>query len=323
MIFHTCQTRTKEECVITKEERDLIEQQVSSHEFLHSLNQAQDMVNGTKRQVECRTFQSTFSIPMKRNVFGLLTIRVFVNEKPCTFILDTGAQVSGIKARKAKELKVAKSGGSLSIGSIGGKQQELLGLYANSFRFGALEYRNLPMIALNDQDFSMRFGPIDFLQFDGILGWDILSTLDFEMDDIAKQFKVLKNSFRFDHPNMIKGSFPLFIAKTPTKQTMILGFDSGAKVSWIGEHSIETFGYHVKEEGIALGFGVHGPEELQMKVISNIDLYLYKAHIHLKDTGTGRVQLFPSFRFDGVLGNEIFKGRRLRIVNSKQMVLIA
>ena len=38
------------------------------------------------------------------------------------------------------------------------------------------------------------------------IGWDILHQLDFEIDDIAKKFKVIQNRFRIPHPNMIKGS---------------------------------------------------------------------------------------------------------------------
>lgn len=323
MVFHTCKTTTTQECRITSEERAPILTQVSSGNFLTSLAQAREMINGTKRQVECRRYQDTFSLPMKRNLFGLLTIRVQVNQIPCTFILDTGAQISGIKAKKARELGLLHTDRTISIGSVGGKEQQMQGMVAASFQFGAIEYVNLPMIALNEQDFSLRFGSIDLFTFDGILGWDILSTLDFEMDDVAKQFKVLKNRFRMDQPNMIKGGFPLILAKTPKQELAVFGFDSGSKISWIGEKAIDRFHYHVKEEGIALGFGVHGPEKMQMKVVADIELYIYKARIQLKDTGTGRVELFHHFTFDGVLGNEIFKGRRLRIVNSKQMILIA
>lgn len=38
---------------------------------------------------------------------------------------------------------------------------------------------------------------------------------------------------------------------------------------------------------------------------------------------TGRVRLFDDFAFDGVFGNEIFRKRRIRILNSANMVLLA
>ena len=322
MVFHKCTTKTKEECRITEEEYQRVYAHVAKGNFLNALQQARMTIQGTEK-VEENRYQQQFILPMKRNLFGLLTIPVYVNHVRCTFIIDTGAQISGIKEAKGKELGLKQTGRSLAIGSVGGKEKEMTGVYANSFQLGAMEYRNYPMIALKEKDFSLRFGSIDLFQFDGILGWDILSTIDFEMDDIAKQFKVLKNRFRLDHPNMIMGSFPCLIMKTPQGKVGIYGFDSGSKNSWIGEGAIQTFDYHVKEEGTTLGFGVHGMEKLEMKILSEVDLYLYKAHIHLEDTGTGRVALFQNFVFDGVLGNEIFKGRRMRFVNSRQMVLIA
>ena len=322
MVFHKCVTKTIEECIISAAEREPVKRMVTRGNFMDALNQARTTIHG-HAAVETYRYQDQFSLPMKRNVFGLLTIPVYVNHVRCTFILDTGAQISGIKESKLQALQLKETGHGLSIGSVGGKEKEMKGICADSFQFGAIEYKNLPMIALGEKDFSLRFGNIDLFTFDGILGWDILSTIDFEMDDIAKQFKVLKNRFRLDHPNMIMGSFPCFLTKTPEGQISIYGFDSGSRISWMGEHTIEKFGYKVKEEGTTLGFGVHGMEQLDMKILSSIDLYLYKAHIHLQDIGTGRVQLFQNFVFDGVLGNEIFKGRRIRFVNSKEMVLIA
>lgn len=322
MVFHKCSTKSKEVCIIQKEEYQAIYHDVAKGNFLTALKQARETIHGDIAVEEYR-YQTQFTLPMKRNIFGLLTIPVYINHVRCTFIIDTGAQISGIKESKASQLGLKKTGHSLSIGSVGGKEKEMAGIFADSFQFGAMEYRNFPMIALKETDFSLRFGSIDLFQFDGILGWDILSTIDFEMDDVAKQFKVMKNRFRLDDPNMIMGSFPCLITKTPQGQVGIYGFDSGSKNSWIGEGAISKFCYHVKEEGTTMGFGVHGMEQLEMKILSEIDLYLDRAHIHLQDTGTGRVQLFQNFTFDGVLGNEIFKGRRMRFVNSKCTVLIA
>ena len=322
MIKHSCVTKTTEEVIIEKVERDHIIEKYANGGFLYALKMAREGINGD-HEVEMNRYQDEFTLPMKRNVFGLLTIPVYINHVLCTFIIDTGAQISGIKESKINELQLKETGHRLPVGSVGGKEKSMKGIRADSFQFGAIEYHNFPMIALKEQDFSLKFGKIDLLVFDGILGWDILSTIDFELDDIAKQMKVLKNRFRFDHPNMIMGSFPFFIVKMPDQKIGIFGFDSGSKISWIGEDAIEKFQLQIADEGTTFGFGVHGLEELDIKVISSVELYLYKAHIHLKHVGTGRVHLFAEFCFDGVLGNEIFKGRRIRFVNSKAMVLIA
>ncbi|EFP61975.1 hypothetical protein HMPREF0983_01476 [Erysipelotrichaceae bacterium 3_1_53] len=72
-----------------------------------------------------------------------------------------------------------------------------------------------------------------------------------------------------------------------------------------------------------MGFGVHGLEKMDLKIVKEWTLFVDKAEITLKDTMTGRVDLFEHFTFDGVFGNEIFKRRRIRIINSAGMVLLA
>ena len=181
----------------------------------------------------------------------------------------------------------------------------------------------MAMIALDSSDFSLRFGNIDLFGFDGILGWDILHQLDFELDDVAKQFIVLKNRFRIPYPNMLKGSFPCFLVKRADQEISLFGFDSGSRGSWIGDQAIQEHALTVVHEGSAMGFGVHGLERMDLKIIKQWTLYLDKAEITLKDTMTGRVRLFDDFAFDGVFGNEIFRKRRIRILNSANMVLLA
>ena len=40
-------------------------------------------------------------------------------------------------------------------------------------QFGGIAYRNKAMIVLSQDAFSLRFGNIDMLSFDGLLGWDV------------------------------------------------------------------------------------------------------------------------------------------------------
>ena len=133
----------------------------------------------------------------------------------------------------------------------------------------------------------------------------------------------MKNRFRIPYPNMLKGSFPCFLVKRADQEISLFGFDSGSRVSWIGDQAIQEHALTVVHEGSAMGFGVHGLERMDLKIIKQWTLYLDKAEITLKDTMTGRVRLFDDFAFDGVFGNEIFRKRRIRILNSANMVLLA
>ena len=73
---------------------------------------------------DMRYYQREFSIPLSRNIFGLFTIPVYINHVKAVFVVDTGAQISGVKSDKIAQLKLKKTGGSLQIGSIGGTQRD-------------------------------------------------------------------------------------------------------------------------------------------------------------------------------------------------------
>lgn len=321
--MHKCKVISRKAEIITKEEYERHLQRVSADSFFHAVRKAREQVMGQPFEPEIYWYEKDFTLTMTRNVFGLFVVEVYINHVRCRFIIDTGAQISGMKAEKSAQIKLRETKGKLSIGSIGGKEKVMKGLCANSFQLGGVEFRELPMIELDRSDFSLRFGNIDLFNFDGILGWDILSQLDFELDDIQGEFKVLQNRLRIEHPNMIVGGFPCLIVRMKNGNTALFGFDSGSKYSWIGEKEALQEQLHISKEGNVLGFGVHGLESMELKCIEEMECYLDKAHIKLKDTMSGRVQLFPHFTFTGVLGNEIFRRRRIRFINSRSMVLLA
>lgn len=269
-----------------------------------------------------RCYKDNFELPMKRNFLGLYTIPVIINSQKYNFILDTGAQISGIKSDLVNKLVIPHTKGKMSVGSIGGKEKWMEGVCVQNVRIGALEFFQLPMIQLDSSDYQLPLLNISMFPFDGIIGWDILAQLDFELDDIAKQFKVMKNIHHFSYCNMVNGLFPAFLLKDDAGNLRSFGFDSGAKYSWINPNIIDKHALHVINEGIGIGFGVHGLEQLDMKMIEGCTYHLYKARIDLRNINTGRTNIYKGYEFDGILGNEIFRNRRIRLLNSCGMVLL-
>lgn len=322
--MHKCKVKSHSPTRVLKEEYESHRVVVKNSNFYDAIQQARQRIMGQEYTHEQHPFQNEGKLPLTRNMFGLYTLSVYVNHVHCTFVLDTGAQISGIKMSKLEDVLIRKTNGTIKIGSIGGTNKEMQGLCADSFQLGEMEFSNLPMIALDTKNFSLKLGTIDVFRFDGILGWDILSHLDFEIDDIKKELMFVRNRFLITHPNMITGSFPCFIVNVQKGYpSALFGFDSGSKTSWIGETSIQTYDLQIAQESMVLGFGVHGLEKMQLKIVKDVTCYLDKAKISLKNTITGRTALFDNFSFQGVFGNEIFKGRRIRILNSVNMVLIA
>lgn len=319
LLFHRCTTRRHEETILTQDEELLnIKKQLMQYK---NENAYYTLLQGELR-LRIEQSEEAFDIPLRRNLFGLYLLPVTLHQRSYWFIMDTGAQISSIRSHVQKQLRFQKLPGSLSIGSIGGREKNMEGYLIDHMRIGSLDLYELPVIALDKQDFAMKIGSLDLFQFDGILGWDILSRLDFEIDDVAKRFKVMKNKYRFPYENMILTQFPVLLVKDGAGRVLKMGFDSGSRMSWMNEQRAKALQLDMSEQVQAMGFGVHGKEEMSVRMVKEVDFYLFKAHVNIKNMITGRTNIFPNFEFDGILGNEIFKNRRIRMINSKAMVLL-
>lgn len=263
-----------------------------------------------------------FELPLSRNLFGLYETIVAVNGVKFRFLIDTGAQISGIRKRCCEQLHLEKIPGDLEIGSVGATKMKLHAVRANRIRLGGVIWNNVPLVLLDEQRFSLPFLRVDLLRFDGILGWDLLSMLDFELDTIEKRMKIVKNRYRFDHRNLLPGSFPSLVVQEPDGKTALFGIDTGAKQSWLGSKYIEKRDLRILSEAKVIGFGVHGREEMVSPIVDRVHLYVDRADIQLYGCISAFVEIYEGCPFDGIFGNEIFAGRRIRFVNSKHTVLL-
>lgn len=321
--FQRCITTTHEETVLCGSRVSQKRAQLTNALSSYTKEGAYETLLKGPSFVQLEWIKEECSIPMKRSILGFYLITVLVDGKPCRFVIDTGAQISSIRSSMLSSLQLVSLPGSMSIGSVGGKEEKLSSYLVKELQIGSLLVHHLPMVALATQELQLRFGNMEFALFDGILGWDILSQLDFELDDVGKQMKLLKNVYRLPYPNMVKAMFPIFLVKDRSHNLLTLGFDSGARYSWMKEESMKSYGYDLSAEAGVVGLGVHGLEEMKVKMISEMELYLFKAKMRLSHVHTGRTNIFPTVTLDGILGNEIFRNRRIRIINSKQMVLLA
>ena len=146
--------------------------------------------------------------------------------------------------------------------------------------------------------------------------------MDFELDTIAGQMKVQKNRFRLDHPNLIPCSFPTLLLRETDGSVSLFGIDTGARQGWLGEGYIRRRGLQVLNSMRVVGFGVHGREEFETQIAKSVTLHLDRARITMEGCMSALVDILPDITYDGVLGNEVFAGRRIRFVNSAGMVLL-
>jgi len=267
-------------------------------------------------------YMDTFTCKIKRNRLGLYVCNVHIQGKELTFLLDTGAQISGILEKRAKSLKTTSLQQDVSVGSIGGKSTKSKCVSVDAMYFGALLIENQPLVVLDDKNFSIPYVNVKLMNFDGILGWDILSNFDFEIDDVNKQFSLLKMRDNFYIQNFIPTSFPCLCLLDQNKQPVIFGFDSGAKESWLAKEYMEQAHLDVEHDQKAYGIGVLGIEAMELWIAKELDLFLYDHKIALEKVISGRVDMFRNVRIAGVLGNKIFRGRKIQVLSSKRYIRI-
>lgn len=274
---------------------------------------------GEKPRIERRCFLDEFKLPIKRNLFGLYLLKVEINGISKQFLLDTGAQISACSEATIKECQCEQTKGTMHIESFTGSAKQLKGILIKTLQIGALEIRNQPMVVSAFQDISFSLLNRTLTGIDGILGWDILSTLDFEIDDLNKTFNIIKYEGQVTNCNLIKGLFPTMMVLDQNRDYAVVGFDSGAKASWIHQGLIGKTCAKV-DDGEAVVFGVHGLETIHLSVADQVRFKLFQSNIHFENIITGRTNIFKNFEYDAILGNEILKKRKIRFINSQCFV---
>ena len=316
--MHTCKVNTTKRFSINQNTYNQIYDDLKKHGFL-DVQKESDALFHLKREKYITI--NEFELPLKKTISQLYTIPIVIEQKQYQFLLDTGAQISAIRKPLLNKIKVIKANQAIDIGSIGGSKTSLETYFIPQMQLGGISFINSPVVLLDEEKFALKLGMIDFMNFDGIIGWDILSQLDFEIDDIEHKFIVLNNHYRFKEKNMILGGFPLFLCKDKSGKILKMGFDSGAQVSWLGIHYMNTYPKKQIRKANALGFGVNGKESIAISLLDHLELTLDKANIQIDECMSGIVDFFQGFQLDGVLGNEIFKKRRIRILNSVERVI--
>ncbi|NBJ64405.1 hypothetical protein D5266_04300 [bacterium c-19] len=320
MLIRHCKTTTTQETILCGEA--IAKTRVQIADLLSEYTQDRiyrDLHFNSDRilyQMESKSFQ----LPMKRSFTGLYMVPVTIAGEKYRFVLDSGAQISGVRQEILEKINAERMGSGLSIGSIGGTKKMLTAYILEDIQIGSLTLYQFPVITLHPP----RISPMNsgFYLFDGIIGWDILSQLDFEIDDVAKVWKVLENRYSFAHPNMVRAIFPILLVKDAKGNLLKMGLDTGARCGWVNKEKMELLGYELSQDVEMYGYGVHGIENMNIQLIKEMDFYLYKAHIHLRYMHTGDTNIFATMPLDGILGNEIFRNRRIRFINSKEMVLL-
>ncbi|MGL5978327.1 MAG: retropepsin-like aspartic protease [Erysipelotrichaceae bacterium] len=264
--------------------------------------------------IERRVYAKRFQLKLTKHFAKVYSVKVKVNGKTLSMLVDTGAQISALFDDVSLDLKEEKQ--TLTIGSVSGQTQEQKFYRSHEMDLGGMILYNVGFTSLQRTKFKIM--NIKVLRIDGILGWDILSQFDFSLDE---QALVFHSDIETTIPNnMIHASFPTLLGNDASGSMVVLGFDSGAHYSWIDEGEILRMQLNMQEEGNAFTMGVHGLEKIPIKLVEKVKYYLAHNAILIHQVHTGYTRIFPNIKYNAILGNEILKGYRIYFINSKECI---
>ncbi len=263
-----------------------------------------------------------FSMAIEQNIFGIYLIPVRIKQKTYRFIIDTGASISGLLKINMRNMDMAKLG-SLPIQSAGGSVNEVGVFQIKQMFVGGLEIVNQPVAQMDEAAFSLFGLKKQFLNFDGIIGWDILKELDFSIDSHHLTFNLLNDNPPESCRNLVDVSIPGVLVHDELGALTLLGIDSGARICWFDEGNIVKQVSGPLKKRFTIQMGVLGLEKMQIKIIKRLGYRLFDQKIVLTNTRTGITLRYDDKWLNGILGNEIFEDKTIAFYNSKEFIRIS
>jgi predicted aspartyl protease len=128
------------------------------------------------------------TLPLEARNDGLVT-RVRLNGTEMNMLVDTGAQLTIIRAAAAKRLKLEGTRLPIILTGIGGERY-VDGFRAKTFEIGKLHGQNLTMMVADVADLASD--QTDGNSIDGILGMDFLAQYDIDLDLPENKIRLFK-----------------------------------------------------------------------------------------------------------------------------------
>ncbi len=273
-------------------------------------------------QVSVSKLMDKFEMQLHMNGFSLYIVEIEIQQKRYRFILDTGAQVSGILSTHQQLISATLIDTKIDVKSVGGTIKKLDTILLKEYFVGGLKINNHTLVVLDDNDFNKHKFMNHMMKFDGILGWDILQHIDFEIDAKHARFKILKILDKQVNRNMIVSKLPLVLVSGKDERLTLFGIDSGASSSWLNETYTKNANYTLGNIKKTHQLGVFGLEKMNTQFVRDSQYHFYHHKISLAYTRIADTEVLCKYHLDGMFGNEIFDKKRIQFINSKGVVRI-
>ena len=267
-------------------------------------------------------------LPLERSAAtGAPIVPVVINGKTKRFWLDTGSSISILSSDVAQECNVASLGrDTLQLLTSVGRLPARPAL-VRSLRVGGLTLTSMPAMIVRGE--SLRIHPnapraAADEAIDGVLGFDVIRTMDLTIDDLRGRVIVRRPTVRAEGArNLSWFGVPIVTLRTESGVPVHLALDTGSEetfgtralviktgASWspAERRRVRGFGGAVVEPGI---------------VIRKARLFLGTTPVEFEDIFLYVAQYPTLFALDGTLGNDVARGGVLRIDMTNGVVEVA
>jgi len=254
---------------------------------------------------------------LTKNIVGMLNIEVSIGDRKMKFLFDTGAQISCINSKYFESsIGVSRSKSRVEVGDSTGTFSEMEIALTDKVEVLGMSIENLPMLAIKEEQLSLRLFGKTIFDIDGVLGWDVIKLVDFELDYKSLKIALLSREDKNEENNFIDSDFPVVLVSDDRDRIRKFGIDTGARKSWINEKLIKENQMNILKKRKQKIHGAHGTVKQYVYLIDEYNVAMLNHKIALKNLKTGYTMFLNNCEFDGVFGVDIAKNNIIVFLNS-------
>jgi len=255
----------------------------------------------------------------KKDLAGLVNIKVGINGNDEDFIFDTGANFSTVSETFAKKIGLIFLEGKLEVGTATSLKVSSGLAYAASLNIGSFKFKNVLFLVLPDEALSFAGG---IYVINGIIGFPVIKEMK-EIHLTDREIFIPLKSKTSSYSNLALNAFLPLIETYVDSDTLIFSFDTGAK------RTIIYYPYYKKYKSIIdskyepanikVG-GAGGEETLNGYKINDMIFRISDGKTTLKNVSLLAEQIKEKEEYiEGNLGGDFFNSFKTMIINFEEM----
>ncbi len=260
-----------------------------------------------------------FKLKLSKSVLGFFSLNILVNGNRAKVLVDTGAETTVFSDRFLKNSQISwNSQHKVEVKSFNNSSSQVYLASIEKLAIKEISFENLPVIVLEDS--NLRFA---FFKVDGIIGWDVLSKFDFEINYKSRELVFnIDNNDNDVGVELINFSFPSVLLMDSDNELAVYGIDTGARKSWISDKIIEKYSLDVVSSKKVKYRGAGGKEIVDVRTIKEHYVNFGYYFICFNRIKTGYTKFLKGAEFDGVIGSDVLANSGIRFINSKNICML-